>query len=133
MAGYSSASFGIRAEELATPWRWKAPDLRGVRSAAPNPGCSQAASYGAGWPAQLEQAGTDDRAGGSSSVASLALHARSPVGALCFGVIPRSAVGGGSTATGCRRLRRGAPLLRFRPGWLAGWPGTASIRSPLIA
>lgn len=32
------------------------------------------------------------------------------------------------------RVRRGGSLfLRFRPGWLARLPGTAAIRSPLVA
>jgi len=124
-------------EELAPRWRVEAPDLPGFGQ-RPRPRGLQPslASYGR-WVAQhsLEQAGNRPIVlVGHSLGGSLALHAAPLLGDHLLGVIQIGVGGGVYQPRAFARLRQGgAALLRFRPGWLAGWPGTASIRSPLIA
>lgn len=124
-------------KELAPRWRVEAPDLPGFGQ-RPRPTALQPTLAGYGrWVARhaLEQAGSGPVVlVGHSLGGSLALHAAPLLGERLLGLIQIGVGGGVYRPRAFARLRLGgAALLRLRPGWLAGWPGTAAIRSPLIA
>ena len=123
--------------ELSPEWDSWAPDLPGF-GAAPRPRGLQPtlASYGR-WLAREAQ----EQAGGRPIVlighslgGSLCLHAAGQLGQQLAGVVQVAAGGGVFQPRPFRMVRRGgAAFLQLRPTWLAQWPGTEAIRSPLIA
>jgi len=107
----------------------------GQRPTDPGPAASLA-SYGR-WvwrQHSLEQAATDRSCWWRIHVAwqPCAALAAPLLGDHLLGVI-QIGVGGGVYQPRLRPGGRGAPPLRFRPGWLGRLAGNASIRSPLIA
>lgn len=124
-------------DRLHPRWDTWAPDLPGF-GAAPRPRGLQPSlvSYGR-WLARtaLEQAaGRPLVLIGHSLGGSLVLHAAPQLGEQLLGVVQVAAGGGVYQPRPFRLVRRGgAAFLRWRPGWLAQLPGTAAIRSPLLA
>ncbi|MCT0247589.1 alpha/beta fold hydrolase [Synechococcus sp. CS-205] len=123
--------------ELEPRWRLWCPDLPGFGS-EPRPAGLQPslASYGR-WVGEACRRIDPDSPMvlmGHSLGGSIALHAASSLGSRLRGVIQIAAGGGVYQPRAFARVRRGGSLfLRFRPGWLARLPGTAAIRSPLVA
>jgi pimeloyl-ACP methyl ester carboxylesterase len=71
---------------------------------------------------------------GHSLGGSVALHAAPLLGERLRGVVQISAGGGVYQPRAFAQVRRGGALfLRWRPRWVAELPGTAAIRSPLLA
>jgi 2-succinyl-6-hydroxy-2,4-cyclohexadiene-1-carboxylate synthase len=71
---------------------------------------------------------------GHSLGGSLALHAAPLLGEQLRGLVQIAVGGGVFQPRPFARVRRGgAAFLRWRPAWLAQLPGTAAIRSPLLA
>jgi pimeloyl-ACP methyl ester carboxylesterase len=123
--------------ELEPRWSTWAPDLPGF-GAEPRPRGLQPSlvSYGR-WLAEQARGHAEGRRLvliGHSLGGSVVLHAASHLGEQLAGVVQVAAGGGVYQPRPFRLVRRGgAAFLRWRPGWLAQLPGTAAIRSPLVA
>jgi 2-succinyl-6-hydroxy-2,4-cyclohexadiene-1-carboxylate synthase len=123
--------------QLEPRWQLWCPDLPGF-GVTPRPRGLQPslASYGR-WLADLVRQQAGDRPVvlmGHSLGGSVALHAAPLLGKQLHGLVLIAAGGGVYQPRPFARVRRGGALfLRWRPGWLAGLPGTESIRSPLRA
>ena len=124
-------------EQLHPRWDTWSPDLPGFGS-RPRPRGLQPSlgSYGRWLAASVrEQAG--DRPVvliGHSLGGSLVVHAAPHLGDQLAAVVQVAAGGGVYQPRPFQMVRRGgAAFLRWRPGWLARLPGTAAIRSPLVA
>lgn len=123
--------------ELAPRWSLWCPDLPGFGgSERPRGLQASLASYGR-WLAeavQREAAGRPVVLLGHSLGGSVALHAAPLLGGQLRGLVQIAVGGGVFQPRPFARVRRGgAAFLRWRPSWLAGWPGTEAIRSPLLA
>lgn len=124
-------------QQLEPHWAVWAPDLPGFGN-RPRPRGLQPSlvSYGR-WLAQASREQADGRPIvliGHSLGGSLCLHAAGPLGAQLAGMVQVAAGGGVFQPRPFRMVRRGgASFLRWRPRWLAQLPGTAAIRSPLLA
>lgn len=123
--------------ELTPSWDTWCPDLPGFGS-RPRPRGLQPslASYGR-WLAEAAREQAGDRRLvliGHSLGGSLVVHAAPHLGPQLAAVVQVAAGGGVFQPRPFRMVRRGgAAFLRWRPGWLAQLPGTAAIRSPLVA
>jgi 2-succinyl-6-hydroxy-2,4-cyclohexadiene-1-carboxylate synthase len=123
--------------ELEPRWQLWCPDLPGF-GIRPRPrGLHPClASYGR-WLADQVRAEAGDRPVvllGHSLGGSVALHAAPLLGEQLRGMVLIAAGGGVYQPRPFARVRLGGALfLRWRPGWLAGLPGTEWIRSPLRA
>ncbi|MBM5807115.1 MAG: alpha/beta hydrolase [Cyanobacteria bacterium M_surface_10_m2_179] len=123
--------------ELEPHWDLWCPDLPGFGSRSRPRGLHPSLpSYGR-W---LADAAREQAAGrplvliGHSLGGSLVLHAAPHLGDQLAAVVQVAAGGGVYQPRPFRMVRRGgAAFLRWRPGWLAQLPGTAAIRSPLVA
>ena len=124
-------------QALAPRWQLWSPDLPGF-GAQPRPRglAANLASYGR-WLADavLRQAqGRPVVLLGHSLGGSLVLHSAPLLQPHLLGVVQIAAGGGVYQPRAFARVRQGGALfLRWRPGWLAQLPGTAAIRSPLVA
>ena len=123
--------------QLQPRWQVWAPDLLGFGDAARPRGLQPTlASYGR-WLAEAARQRAEGRPLvliGHSLGGSLVLHAAPQLGDQLLGVVQVAAGGGIYQPRPFRMVRRGgAGFLRWRPGWLAQLPGTAAIRSPLVA
>jgi pimeloyl-ACP methyl ester carboxylesterase len=125
-------------QQLAPHWTLWAPDLPGFGD-RPRPRGLQPnlASYGR-WvsAACLErlEPGQGVVLLGHSLGGSIATHAAAPLGERLQGMVQIAAGGGVYQPRPFRQVRRGGALfVRWRPRWLLGLPGTARLRSPLVA
>jgi 2-succinyl-6-hydroxy-2,4-cyclohexadiene-1-carboxylate synthase len=123
--------------ELEPDWDLWCPDLPGFGSRPRPRGLHPSLpSYGR-WlagAAQEEAQGRPLVLIGHSLGGSLVLHAAPHLGDQLAAVVQVAAGGGVYQPRPFRMVRRGgAAFLRWRPGWLAQLPGTAAIRSPLVA
>jgi 2-succinyl-6-hydroxy-2,4-cyclohexadiene-1-carboxylate synthase len=122
---------------LSPDWDCWTPDLPGFGD-EPRPRGLQPslASYGR-WLAEAAREQAGDRPlvlVGHSLGGSLVVHAAQHLGSQLAGVVQVASGGGVFQPRPFRMVRRGgAAFLRWRPGWLAQLPGTAAIRSPLVA
>jgi hypothetical protein len=118
-------------------WSVWAPDLPGFGD-RPRPRQLQPtlASYGR-WAAQASRQAAKGRRVvlvGHSLGGSVALHAAAELGDQLMGLVQIAAGGGVYQPRPFARIRQGgATFVRLRPRWLADLPGTAAIRSPLVA
>lgn len=123
--------------ELEPRWSTWAPTLPGFGT-EPRPRGLQPslASYGR-WLAEQARTRAEGRQLvliGHSLGGSLVLHAAGQLGDQLAAVVQVAAGGGVYQPRPFRLVRRGgAAFLRWRPTWLAQLPGTAPIRSPLVA
>ncbi len=124
-------------QELAPRWSLWCPDLPGFGGRQRPRGLQASlASYGRWLAAQVRQQAGERPVVlvGHSLGGSIALHAAPLLGDQLKGLVQIAVGGGVYQPRPFAQVRRGgAVFLRWRPGWLAQWPGTASIRSPLVA
>ncbi len=124
-------------QELAPRWSLWCPDLPGFGGRERPRGLQASlASYGRWLADQVRQQAGERPVVlmGHSLGGSIALHATPLLGDQLKGLVQIAVGGGVYQPRPFAQVRRGgAVFLRWRPGWLASWPGTGSIRSPLVA
>ena len=125
-------------EALAPEWEVWAPDLPGFGQRHRPRGLQPSlAGYGR-WVAehclQRLAPGRSVVLMGHSLGGSIATHAAAPLGNRLAGVVQVAAGGGVYQPRAFQMVRRGgAAFMQWRPRWLLGLPGSAPLRSPLLA